>query len=103
VTVNVAGKTATVNVNLNARTGISIIGPTTAIAAGTPVTFTIGVGAAPATNIRDVTVDFGDGSRRSLGAISTSTPVSWTYSEASYRASATATEASGLRKQSRRS
>ena len=45
VTVNVAGKTATVTVNLNARTGVSITGPTTAIAAGTPVTFTVGVGA----------------------------------------------------------
>ena len=97
VTVNVAGKTATVNVNLNARTGISITGPTTAVAAGIPVPFTVGVGAPPAVNIRDVTVDFGDGTRRSLGAISTSTPVTWTYAEAgSYRASATATEASGF-------
>jgi hypothetical protein len=97
VTVNVAGKTATVNVNLNARTGVSITGPTTAIAAGTPVTFTVGLGAAPATNIRDVTIDFGDGSRSSLGAISTSTPVQHIYTEeGSYRASATATEASGF-------
>ena len=42
VTANVAGKTATVTVNLNARTGISITGPTTAVSAGTPVTFTVG-------------------------------------------------------------
>ena len=62
MTANVAGKTATVTVNLNARTGVSITGPTTAVAAGTPVTFTVGVGAAPAMNIRDVTIDFGDGS-----------------------------------------
>ena len=97
VTVNVAGKTATVTVNLNARTGVSITGPTTAVAAGTPVTFTVGVGAAPAVNIRDVTIDFGDGSRSSLGAISTSTPVQHIYTEeGSYRASATATDASGF-------
>ena len=97
MTVNVAGKTATVTVNLNARTGVSITGPTTAVSAGTPVTFTVGVGAAPATNIRDVTIDFGDGSRSSLGAISTSTPVQHIYTEeGSYRASATATESSGF-------
>jgi hypothetical protein len=97
VTVNVAGKTATVTVNLNARTGISITAPATAIAAGTPVTFTIGVGAAPAVNIRDVSVDFGDGARSSLGAISTTTPVQHIYlAEGTYRASATATEASGF-------
>jgi hypothetical protein len=97
VTANVAGKTATVTVNLNARTGVSITGPTTPTSAGTPVTFTIGVGAAPAVNIRDVTVDFGDGGRTSLGAISTSTPVQHTYTEAgSFRAAATAVEVSGF-------
>ena len=52
MTANVAGKTATVNVNLNARTGVSITGPTTPVAAGTPVTFTVGVGAAPANHSR---------------------------------------------------
>ena len=97
VTANVAGKTATVTVNLSARTGVSITGPTTAASAGTPVTFTVGVGAAPTVNIRDVTVDFGDGDRSSLGAISTSTPVQHTYVEAgSFRAAATATDTSGF-------
>ena len=44
-----------------------------------------------------MTVDFGDGARTSLGAISASTPVQHTYTEAgTYRASATATEASGF-------
>ena len=96
VTANVAGKTATVTVNLGARTGVSITGPTTPISAGTPVTFTIGVGAAPAI-IRDVTVDFGDGARSSLGALSASTPVQHVYlAEGTYRASATATDSSGF-------
>jgi hypothetical protein len=95
VTANVAGKTATVNVNLNPRTGVTISGPTASIAAGTPVTFTVGVGTNA--NIRDVSVDFGDGARSSLGALSASTPVQHTYQEAgSYRAAATATEASGF-------
>ena len=96
VTANVAGKTATVTVNLSARTGVSITGPTTPISAGTPVTFTIGVGAAPAI-IRDVTVDFGDGARSSLGSLSASTPVQHVYlAEGTYRASATATDSSGF-------
>ena len=61
------------------------------------MTFTVGVGAAPAINIRDVTIDFGDGQRSSLGAISASTPVQHIYTEeGTYRASATATEASGF-------
>jgi hypothetical protein len=95
VTANVAGKTATVNVNLNPRTGITLTGPTTAVAAGTPVTFTVGVGTAA--NIRDVRIDFGDGTGNSLGAISASTPVQHTYTaEGNYRASATAIEASGF-------
>jgi hypothetical protein len=95
VTANVAGKTATVNINLNPRTGITISGPTTSISAGLPVTFTVGVGTAA--NIRDVTVNFGDGSIARLGAISGSTPVQHTFTEeGTYRVSAIATEASGF-------
>ena len=80
VTANVAGKTATVTVNLNARTGVRSPDRPPRSSAGTPVTFTVGVGAAPV-NIRDVTIDFGDGSRSSLGAISASTPVQHIYTE----------------------
>ena len=96
VTANVAGKTATVTVTVNARTGVTITGPTTPVAAGVPVTFTVGVAAAPAI-IRDVTIDFGDGQRSSLGALSASTPVQHVYTEeGTYRASATATDSSGF-------
>lgn len=95
VTANVAGKTAELTVGLNPRTGVSITGPATSVAAGLPATFTVGVG--QNANVRDVTVDFGDGSVRSLGAISGSTPVQHTYTTAgSYPVSATATEASGF-------
>jgi PKD repeat protein len=96
VTANVAGKTATVNVNLNPRTGITIsVASTTQLSAGVPVTFQVGIGTAA--NVRDVSVDFGDGSRISLGALSAQTTVSHTYAEeGTFRVSATATEASGF-------
>ena len=95
VTANVIGKTADVTVSLNPRTGITLAGPTTPVSAGVPATFTVGVGATA--NIRDVTIDFGDGERRSLGAISGSTTIQHTYiEEGTFTVSATANEASGF-------
>lgn len=95
VTANVAGKTAEVTVGLNPRTGISISAPTTAVSAGLPATFTVNV--ASTANIRDVTVDFGDGRSQSLGAISGSTTIQHTYTEAgTYVVRATATDSSGF-------
>jgi hypothetical protein len=98
VTANVAGKTAEVTVSLNPRTGVTLAGPTTPVSAGVPATFTVGVAATA--NVRDVTVDFGDGSVQSLGAISGSTTVQHTYAEPStYNVRATAIEASGFTEQ----
>ncbi len=98
VTANVAGKTADVTVGLNPRTGISITGPTTQIAAGLPATFTVNVGSTA--NIQNVTVDFGDGSSQSLGAISGSTTISHVYNESgTFTVRATATDASGFTEQ----
>ncbi len=98
VTANVAGKTATVAVNLNPRTGITLAAPTTAIAAGVPASFTVGVAAT--SNIRNVTMDFGDGSQQSLGAISGSTTVQHTYTTSgTFSVSATALDASGFTEQ----
>ncbi len=98
VTASVAGKTADVTVTLNPRTGITIAGPTTTIAAGLPATFTVGVGTTA--NIRDVTVNFGDGGQQSLGAISGSTTIQHTYTEANtYVVRATATDATGFTEQ----
>ena len=98
VTASVAGKTADVTVTLSPRTGVTITGPTTQIAAGLPATFTVGVGTTA--NIRDVTVDFGDGSQQSLGAISGSTTIQHTYNEANtYVVRATATDATGFTEQ----
>ena len=98
VTANVAGKTADVTVNLNPRTGVTLTGPTTPVAAGVPVSFTVGVAAT--SNIRDVTVDFGDGSRESLGALSGQTTVQHTYdSSGTFSVRATASDASGFSEQ----
>ncbi len=98
VTASVAGKTADVTVGLNPRTGLTIAGPTTQIAAGLPATFTVGVGSTA--NIRDVTVDFGDGRQQSLGAIAGNTTIQHTYIDANtYIVRATATDASGFSEQ----
>jgi hypothetical protein len=98
VTANVAGKTAEITVGLNPRTGVTLTGPTTSVSAGLPATFTVGVGTSA--NVRDLTVDFGDGVRQSLGAISGSTTVQHTYNTPdTYTVSAIATEASGFTEQ----
>ena len=95
VTANVIGKTAEVTIALNPRTGITLAAPTTPVSAGVPATFTVGVGTAA--NIRDVIIDFGDGERRSLGAISGTQTTQHTYNEAgTFNVSATAIEASGF-------
>jgi hypothetical protein len=95
VTANVAGRTEQVVVGLNPRTGISITPPTGQVSAGQPAAFTVGVNSEA--NIQDVSVNFGDGTNRSLGALSGSTTVQHTYAEAgTYVARATAREASGF-------
>lgn len=98
VTANVAGKTADVTVGLNPRTGVTITPPTTPVSAGQPATFTVSVAATA--NVRDVTVDFGDGRQQSLGALTGSVPVQHTYTEAgTYSVRAIATDASGFTEQ----
>ena len=98
VTANVAGKTAEVTVGLNPRTGITIAAPTTTISAGLPATFTVNVGSTA--NVRDVVVDFGDGTQRSLGAISGSTTVQHTYTTGgTYPVTARAVDATGFSEQ----
>lgn len=98
VTANVAGKTAEITVGLNPRTGLTLTAPTTSISAGQPASFTVGV--AGTANVRDVTIDFGDGRDVELGAISGSTTVQHTYAaEGTYTVRAIATEASGFTEQ----
>ncbi len=93
------GKTmaTALKITLGARTGVTISVTTTPpYSAGVPILFSIGVGAAPV-NVQNVSVDFGDGSRTSIGAVSAATTVQHTFVEpATYRVAATATEASGF-------
>lgn len=98
ITANVAGKTAEITVGLNPRTGVTITGPQNSISAGQPAAFTVGVSGDA--NVRNVTVDYGDGDQQSLGALSGSTTVQHTYTESgTYAVTATATEASGFSEQ----
>jgi hypothetical protein len=95
ITANVAGKTATVTVDLNPRTGLTITAPTTSIAAGQPATFTFAVAATA--NIRDVSVSWGDGQTQSLGALAGSQAATHTFLEPrTYTVRATATDTSGF-------
>ena len=80
---------------MNPRTGINIVGPTTSVAAGQPVSFTVSVN--PQANIRRVVVNFGDGGSRDLGALSGTTTISHPYDDAgTFDVTATATDASGF-------
>jgi len=99
VTATIAGKSSTaLTIGLNPRTGINITGPTTSVAAGQPVTFTVSVNAQA--NIRNVLIDFGDGSSQNLGALAGSTTVPHTYVLAdTYTVRATATDASGFQEE----
>jgi hypothetical protein len=99
VTATIAGKSSTaLTVGLNPRTGINIVGPTTSVAAGQPVTFTVSVNAQA--NVQRVVVDFGDGSSQNIGALSGSTTVPHTYEESdTYNVTATATDSSGFSEQ----
>jgi adhesin/invasin len=95
VTANVAGKTATVVVDLNPRTGISVTPPTTQVSAQQAAVFTVNV--ATGANIRNVSINWGDGTTTNLGAISASTPVQHTYdTDGTFTVTATATDASGF-------
>jgi adhesin/invasin len=91
-----ASGTVTVTV-LNAPT-IVITQPTTAPSAGLPSTYTFAVTAASSNGsaVRDVTVNWGDGTTQDLGAIPGTVPVAHIYNSAgSYVITATLTDASG--------
>lgn len=99
VTATIAGKSSTaLTVGLNPRTGINIVGPTTSVAAGQPVSFTVSVNAQA--NIRRVTVNFGDGDSQDLGALSGSTTISHPYDDSgTFTVTANATDTSGFSEQ----
>jgi hypothetical protein len=83
-----------ITISLRPRSGLTLTGPATPPAAGLPATFTVAVAATA--NITNVRVDFGDGTARSLGAISGSTTIQHTYQTAgTFEVTATATQSTG--------
>ena len=89
---------ASVTVNVAAAPTIVITPPTTPPSAGLPATFTIAV-TVPAQNgsaVKDVVVDWGDGSQTDLGAVTGNAVVSHIYVNAgTFTVRATATDATG--------
>jgi hypothetical protein len=77
VTARAGGQEATLTVGLAERTGIALTPPSTPPNAGQPTS--IGVAVTATANVRDVIVDFGDGTRTSLGRLAGSTNISHTY------------------------
>jgi PKD repeat protein len=96
ITATCGAKTGTVDIVLSPRTGIAITPPSSAPNAATPASFTVSV--TGTTNIRDVTITWGDGTSTALGAIAGSTTITHTYSrEGTYTVTATATDTLGNR------
>jgi PKD repeat protein len=77
--------------------GITITPPATPPGVGLPATFTIGVGTLPAGDaVRNVHMDWGDGSAQDLGAISSNTTVTHVYAAAgTFTVSATLSDTAG--------
>jgi PKD domain len=97
VTVTAGTKTGTAKVTAVAVPTITLTGPTTTPTAGLTSTFTLNVaagsGSAP---IRNVYLDFGDGTNVSLGAASGSVSIPHVYRESgTFTVTAIATDASG--------
>jgi len=80
VTATIGSVSATTTVRVTTRPVITLTGPSTAIGEGETTTFTVNV--QPQANgdpVRDVVIDFGDGDRRSLGALTGSRTIQKVY------------------------
>lgn len=98
VTATVAAHEATATVRSVSLPTVTITSATTAPSVGAPVVFTITPATATTGNpIRQVTIDWGDGSTDNLGAISGATSISHIFSSGgSFTVTATATDVTGL-------
>lgn len=95
VTAAVGAKTATVTVNVTARSLTSFSANPTATTVGTPVTFT--VTPASGANISNVHIDYGDGSSADTGAIGSAEGFPHIYgASGTYNATATSSDGSSL-------
>jgi hypothetical protein len=79
VTANSGGKTSTAAITVRSRSTITVTPPASPLVVGSPATFTVTPGAGVA--MRNVTIDFGDGQSRELGAISSATTVQHYYTD----------------------
>ena len=97
----VGAKSATVTVRAVALPTVTITVTPTTPEAGLPATFTITPSAASGANpIRNVVIDFGDGTQEPLGSVAGATQVVHTYrSPGQYRVTATVTDTQGFTNQ----
>jgi len=97
VTATVGTVTATTTVRVTTRPVITLTGPTTAVGEGETTTFTINV--QPQTNgdaVREAVIDFGDGERRALGALTGSRTVQKAYArKGTYQVTVTVIDTGG--------
>jgi len=93
-------QSTSLTVSVNSPLTLTLTAPTgTTLTAGSPVSFTVGVTAgANSAQVREASIDFGDGSNQQLGALTGSTSVSHTYaSQGTYTVTLSATDQSGER------
>lgn len=97
VTATIGSVSATTTVRVTTRPIITLTGPTTAVGEGETTTFTVNV--QPQTNgdpVREAVIDFGDGDRRSLGALTGSRTIQKAYArKGSYSVVVTVTDTGG--------
>lgn len=97
VTATIGSVSATTTVRVTTRPIITLTGPTTAVGEGETTTFTVNVQVQPNSDpVKDVVIDFGDGERRSLGALSGSRTVQKVYArKGTYPVTVTVTDTGG--------
>ncbi len=98
VTATVGAVTQTLVVRVTTAPLITLSGPTTPIGEGESASFSVGVQVgANGDPIRDVRIDFGDGTSQSLGAVTGTRTVSHVYSRAgTYRVEVTVSDTGGI-------
>jgi hypothetical protein len=79
VTASAGGKTGTADIAIRSRSEITLGSPSGSVFVGAAAAFTVTPD--PAVAFKNVTIDFGDGESRSLGAISSTTTVVHFYTE----------------------
>ncbi|HTU99181.1 MAG TPA: PKD domain-containing protein [Luteitalea sp.] len=97
VTATVGGVSQTATVRVTARPAVSISGPAAPVGVGETTTFTVNVQQQQTNGdaVRDVVIDFGDGTRQSLGQFNGSRTVQKAYGRAgSYVVTVTVTDSS---------